>query len=210
MIPGISNVAIAGVLRPPNVTALSFLTTATAQAISITIPGAAAVNDVAILGNVTISSGSVVVPSGWTTLKTNSSSELRLTISCKVLDSGDLGASITGMGGTYAMLIVRPNARVNAVGTGAWNGQITSGNPSSQLVTASNAVSPAIVFAQIICRSGSLPLEFSTVSPSLTQFAFGYGRFAYRIYDDNPVNHTVDIVDLGFENGMQSGYLTVA
>lgn len=88
---------------------LVFLTSSfIASSTTITVPTDAAAGDVAILFNACISASTPtdVIPSGWTGIGTNNNATGRIRSSYKVLVSGDIGATVTGMTATTQNLLM--------------------------------------------------------------------------------------------------------
>lgn len=193
----------------------TFLASATASAPSITIPAAAIAGDYAILFDFTKqNSGSVsaVTPTGWTNLKNDSvvsTDGYRAMVSHRILTGG---GSVTGMNDTSnrkALLVFRPTVAIAALTPSSWNGEATTGNPTSQTVSASGVTTPLIVFALAACSSGTAA-SFSTETPSMTNLTLGGGgisiRVGYTVYNSSPSDQSIDMNDNGI-NILQSGYV---
>ena len=181
---------------------------------TIVIPASAAVGDLAILfdhGNQT-GGTSDVIPTGWTGLVTDAGSPDRIRCSYKKLVGGDPGATITGLNATSVnklMLVFRPTFSITTITPSTWLAQVTTGNPASQAVSASGQATPLVV-----CGGAGVfdaTAVFSTASPAFdAEIASSNADIivGYKIYNSAPVNHTIDMDDLG-RNGLASGYLKV-
>jgi hypothetical protein len=192
------------------VTALTFVDSARANASTITIPSTAAANDLAVLCDWAAGSPPLVVPAGWTQITDDAAASSRLTISYKVLVSGDPNTSVTGMGSTdpnKIMFVFRPNKIVNSIVPSTWNIEITTGNPASQNIGASGQAVPLVVIGVTGVTTGDA--DFTTASPAFTatvRTASTDLLAGYTIYNSSPANHTVDAGDVS-TNGLASGYI---
>ena len=117
-----------------------------ADSATITVPSTANPGDIAILVDTaykTFATPSAVIPSGWTEfIASNTISYMRICWSWKVLTQGDIGASITGMSTSGSIEKVLAVFRIyngkRSPSIVSINSQLTSGDPSSQNVQASN------------------------------------------------------------------------
>lgn len=165
------------------------------------------------------------LPSGFTELWTGtgydaSSGYHRYVISAKVLASGDLSGSKTGMSSDFGSkngILFRRGAGFASFAHGTWSGQATSGNPSSQTITMVGRTKPAIALALAHGNpSTANPLVFSTDSPAFDFTRPSTGTYSMHIgctiYEgtDTLANHTVDINDVGNMNVLTSGYLELS
>ena len=154
-----------------------------------------------------------VLPAGFTLLANTVGGNDRQVTSYKIATAGDAGQTVPGMihsgNGTEKMLLVFA-ANAAAVTASTFNAQGTSGDPSPQTVLASAASSPVIVI-------GAYGSEWASTNPrSMTpakdgEFiseAWGWLAAAWKIYNSNPANVTVDMADHG-SNVLQSGYLQI-
>lgn len=116
-----------------------------ADSTTITVPSTASPGDIAILVDTAyglFSTPSAVIPSGWTEFISSSSiSYMRICWSWKVLTQGNIGASVTGMPGFTSekvLAVFRIYNSKRSPSIVSIHSQLTSGNPSSQNVQASN------------------------------------------------------------------------
>lgn len=192
----------------------------------IVIPAAAIAGDYAILfdtaENLSGSSIAAVVPLGWTSIANDfavgGGRSLRMMVSHRILAAPG-GGSITGMNDsaeTKLLLVFRPSSSISSIIPSAWNTQITSGNPSSQTVTASGVATPLIVFAWAsVGHPGETLPAFTTETPAMTNLTSGDSptqlgpetRLGYTMYNTSPANQSIDVGDGGDVTGLQSGYV---
>ena len=197
---------------------LSYVTSATASAASITIPATAQVGDIVILAdrdsnNTTANTYPATIPTGFTQAISANAISLatyfyRVLISYKVLVSGDPGASITGMPNTYnwarkVLLVFRPSRAISNVTIGSVVSTMLDGNPAAQTITASSGALPLIVYTHFTSN-----INTNIVTPSFSPAQDGFAQILnganpqsqsrYKIYNSSPANTTVD---LGSNNG---------
>lgn len=197
---------------------LTFVASAiTTSGANITIPATAQIGDVAVLvdrASTNLSAPASVTPTGWTAvnnLTNTGTSQPRQNLSMKTLVSGDPGLAITGMNGgnnnSKLMLVFRPSKPATFAAQDV-AGQATTAAPTNQTVNASSSVKTLIVFAAY--GSGSAQsVSTKSFSPSAdAEIASGTALYlAYKIYNSNPADVTVSMVDSGNSNLMQSFYV---
>jgi hypothetical protein len=160
------------------VTAVSLIGSTNSIASTIAIPAFAMVNDYAFLFD---RSGTTTntIPSGWTSIVGTTTTGIRSNISYKKLVSGDLGTTITGMGGTVnkVLVIVRPNGPVGSVSLSTPTGVATTAVPTNQTISMSGQTRPIMGFAHytstgnIVTRTGTgNEAEYSAASGSGRQY----------------------------------------
>lgn len=198
-LPGISG--IAGFMND-----ITLIANAVGTATSITVPtsgvgGPVLPGDYAIMfdGVFDGAGGSItaVTPSGWNNLVNKytdfGGDSLRCMVSRKVLVSGDIGSSITGMAPkNYVrkhIFVFRTNRNVS---TETWQGEVNP-PPAVQTVTASSQLNPTIVFGFAMIRSTSGNPDFNTESPAFSTKVFNAVNsvVGYKIYMASPQNHSV-------------------
>lgn len=188
---------------------------------TITIPSEAAVGDIAVLYDSTINSASPaptsVVPSGWTSVNDSAGSFVRVIASYKLLVSGDPGSTITGMAGTNfqgkSLLIFRKSVVATTVSAFSAAGQVTSGDPTPQVVTSSGGVVPIIVVATYCVGAFSGVLTTPTFTPTATGLFTPVNRVqvAYRVFETSPLDVTANLGDTNVgDNALQSFYLQIS
>lgn len=202
------------------VRALSFVDSASSTGASVTIPAIAAVGDVAILVDYVVSFSAAVtkvVPSGWTELVDTAGTAVgdyyRVIASYRILTSGQPGASVTGMnedGENKLMLVFRHANGISSITPSTWNSEIGDGDLASQAANASGGTAPLIVIGAACIEGGTA--SFSTASPAFDDTVASSDAdilMGYKLYDNSPANHTIDMNDLGNNNALVSGYLQI-
>jgi hypothetical protein len=201
----------------PGVSTITYVGMAESGSANITIPATAQTGDIAALYDLAISGSlpALVTPSGWANrVNTTSGVAVRLAVSTKILESGDAGASITGMDGssldTKMMLVFRPNILIGTATYSTFTGEATTGDASSQSIAASGQSAPVLVIAG--CGTNSGPV-FSTASPAFDAevTATVNLRMGYKIYNagSTPASHTIDMASLGSRNSLWGGYIAL-
>lgn len=193
----------------------------------ITIPASAKPGDVAVLIDAAADLGGAfgdnavlptyVLPSGWTLIDNQSTAEdlaaIRSVISYRILLAGDEGTTITGMdisaaggGSRKVMLVFRADGMVSGVTVGPVNSEGTTGNPTSQTVSASGVSEPVVVVAAY--RSAGGALSSLTFSPTQGgEVTNGTGMSVRYRFGASDV--TVDMPDC-YAQTLQSFYLRVS
>jgi hypothetical protein len=180
---------------------------------SVTWPSVAA-GDLAVCWNYSSSGSSEVVPTGFSKRYGAASGSIRCVMShklCTGSESGTLAGMVQGIGPTapvMALVIFRGSAEVVLATPSPWNGQVTTGNPSAQLVAAAGQDNPLIVVAGYGATGAINPRLFSTtadgeVSPDSTCYLL------WKIYNTAPADTTVDMDDEGSGNALSSGHISL-
>ncbi len=212
MLPGMGG-NHAGVVGATSNT-VEFVTSATSNLSTITIPATAAIGDFAYLvdygihGDVDPTS---VTPTGWTNVADTDGASCRCMHSYKVLAAGEPGATITGINTTTdnkILLVFRPSFVIGTVTPSTYNGEGTTGNPAGQTVTAVGQTAPLIVFGSAGSDGAGW---FSSTAPNFAgEVTNDELILGYTIYNTTPANHTVNMNDLGARNILQSGYVKLS
>jgi len=173
--------------------------------------------DVGILVDFAANGGSTptqVVPSGFTSLRTDTVGFYRGTASYKVFDGSESGSTLTGLSGdsrvTKTLLVFRPDAPITSVTASTWLGEATTGDPSSQSISASGQSAPLIRIAGANGSGTITPTPTGTFDSTVTQ-GTGTGRqvVGYSVQNSSPSDDTVDMNDVG-TNWLVSGWLRFA
>lgn len=157
-----------------------------------------------------------VVPSGFTSLiNANDGNINRLILSAKIAEAGDAGAVRTGMDSlaeTKLVVTFRGDVPISQFSFASPNSQITTGNPTSQSVTAASGLVPLIVLAAYFVDGGAVsPRTFSPAKDGeVNATTVGDHWLAWKIYNSSPADTTVDMDDEGTFNGLLSCYITCA
>lgn len=196
-------------------TTLTFIASSTSTS-TVSPPGTAQAGDLAIL--VTAAHGlsiAKVWPAGWTEVREDHDvDDARMVSGYKILTSGELNTSVTGMNDTeerITMMIFRPNKPINQAAVYTINGEATVNNPVAQTIAMSTLAGPMVGVAFMSSTSSVI----ETISPAvMTEVSFGgtsNGYCGYVVYNkaDTPVDVIVDMPDEG-DNVMQSWAIKVA
>ena len=200
--------------------ALSFVASAESASSAITIPATAQVGDLAVLFDyawVNPGPATDVTPSGWTNIAGNAAASFyRYRVTYKIVALGEPGSSVTGMAGTQndkVMLVFRDSGGpILSVTPSTWNAPApVNTDPGSQSVLASGGNVPLIVLGMAAIDAGTA--AFSTASPAFDGTAANSQSdilAGYKLYDNSPADHTIDMGDLGSGNSLASGWLALA
>lgn len=181
---------------------------------TIVIPGNIQAGDIIVLTDKAAGTTGIpttVVPTGFTSIINSSGGTARLISSYKIADGTESGTTITGMNGASsnrkALVVLRPDAPATSVTAFSTAGQVTDGNPTLQTVTAGSGTPALVVFG--VYGTDSTAIAPRTFSPApdaeITPATNHY--LAYKIYNADPVNTSVDMDDEGLDNCLQSFYI---
>lgn len=218
MFPGI---AAAGAAAAPTLDTITQVLSAISTNNTITWPATLASGDLAVLFDAAVNSTtptpSTVVPTGFSSIiNSNDGSSARNICSYKILTGSESG-SLTGMnGGTNnrkVMLVFRGNIAITSVTIVSPSGQVTSANPTAQVVSSLGVLPPLITFGAYSTQAGATvsprnftPAKDSELGPNNACW------LAWKIYNaaDTPADITIDMDDEGDFNGLQSFSLELA
>lgn len=110
---------------------------------------------------------------------------------------------------TYCIRAPRAITGVQATPSADWSAEVTAGNPSPQTILASGGLSPLIACAFAGDEGAS---GFSVESPAFDVQDVGIGQSSLgvaglTIYNGTSLDHTVDMSDGGYWNGLISGFI---
>jgi len=113
---------------------------------------------------------------------------------------------------SYVALYFRPNFTISTITASTPVNENTTGNPTAQTVLAAGQQTPLIVLGSI--QTTGTPVFNASTTPAFddTWDATGTGintRVGYKLYNSSPVNHTIDMDDLG-TNRLTSLWLRVS
>lgn len=194
---------------------LTYVVGATGTA-SVVVPAGAQVGDIAVLLDHARNSGNTniptaVVPTNFTTLYNDSttanSNGFRAIASYKVLEAGDLGATLTGMNDDQVrkfLYILRPS-RACTLTLDGYNYQCTAGSPSAQ--TRAPTASPAVIIG-LAHTANNGTFTFSPAGTALNISTDALSQIA--VYNTAPSSTTVNVNDTGNWNALTSFALTFA
>jgi hypothetical protein len=197
--------------------ALSLVASAsTASGATINVPGTAAAGDFGVVFQLSASGSSTIPPqvniAGWqtdlTTTFVSGTNGYRAMLSSKILVSGDVGATLTGMNGTVlndkAILIFRESGGAFTDYFLADNHEEISGTaPAIQTLDPSFA-DPPVVSVAFAGASGALTMG-GTLSTDGTLITFSsFLKALYELFDSSPSSETVSLGDTGAYNCLVS------
>lgn len=202
-------------------TTISFQDSSSSTAETITAPASIDAGDLLVFcdfATQVFSAPAAVTPSGFTNFVNASAGGavgVRGMISYKIADGTEDSSSITGMNGNngnYKVLLqFRGNVAIssvtaNVIGTPT----VTSGDPSSQNLAASGGTVPLVAIAYY-SSSGNIA-GARTFSPAADAELNADDNLyvKYKLYDNSPADHTVDMDDEGNNNLLISFYLEAA
>jgi hypothetical protein len=186
------------------VSSFTFVSSASSNSNNITIPATAQVGDVAVLFDMQLNTGSVI-PTGFTQISTNSTTNFRINTSYKLLVAGDPGATISGMNNTprKVMAVFRPNSPIQTVSPVVLGNQNTTATPANQ--TLSGGTAPTIYFAMYAKSASTTPTRgWSVGTPTeISRVSTSGVYMKYLIYNTTPASTTISMTDAG-TNGLVS------
>lgn len=111
------------------------------------------------------------------------------------------------------LLVFRYTGGVSAVSVEDWALKATQSNPAAQTANANGQTSPLIVFG--VCGmmgTGTPEFNGSTTPAFDAEIATSDSDLLvrYKIYNSSPVDHTVDMDDLGSHLILGSGYIEIS
>jgi hypothetical protein len=217
----LSFVASSLALFPPraHATSITFRSSATSTAEIITAPSDIVAGDILVLIDHSngLSTPTTVIPSGFSALSNVSNPNNRQILSYKLANGTEAGASLTGMSSptTVQKLLVVFSAGAAALTPSSFNGEMTDGNPVAQTVSGSGGTPPLVILGAYYAQEAAADPRTFTVggSPAKDGEVSGTDGFgselwlAYKIYDSNPADASIDMDDEANGNALQSGYI---
>ncbi|NIR50013.1 hypothetical protein GWO43_16060 [candidate division KSB1 bacterium] len=200
--------------------ALTFQSSATSTADTITLPSDVQAGDVMVLCQRAQTNfggpPSDVTPTGWTdvgaAVNVDDGAAIRVSHKYKIAEAGDASSSVTGMDGANGdwkiVFVFRPDNAADSVAPQDLAGEITDGDPASQTANASVGTEPLIVLASFGERGGNQTgISFSPAEDgSVANTDIDFYR---KIYNSSAADVTVDLGDGGNDNSLCSFYLEV-
>jgi hypothetical protein len=160
----------------------------------------------------------LVTPTGFTSIGDVSDGLYnRQNLSYKITDGTEGGEDIYGMSATddtdyirKALYVFSGNVAINSATVHSVHGQSTSGDPTSQTVTASDGPSPLVIIAGYSTYYASIsPRTFSTGADGEIHIWTDF-YLDYKIYNSSPANTSIDMDAEGEENLLQSCYISLS
>jgi len=140
---------------------------------NVVIPSTARVGDIAVLFDTSTSTGDVI-PSGWTSINgITTGSAIRTNISYKILVSGDVNSTVSGIGGNARKVLtifrtfndVTPPISLSTV-----SAQATTSTPTEQTITGNSGAKSCIYFAAYSKTDSATPTRgFTQTGQSPTE-----------------------------------------
>lgn len=191
---------------------VAFQASATASAVTITVPTVQAGDLMVLLDYVRDGAAGLVTPSGWTSIVGFGGTNRKMNASYKIAAGTESGTSITGMNGdveeSKVLLTFRGNVAIASVTAGSVNSQDAGAPaPTNQTVTASGQATPLVII-------GAHGADTSDNLTGSTTFDATVGineiTTGYKVSNSSPANHTVAATDGGSGNMLASFYLLLA
>jgi hypothetical protein len=154
---------------------------------------------------------SPALPSGWTNLYNGIN---RVRWFAKIVTGAESISSSFGQGTAISAIGYRPNKAITSFAANGFTAEYTTGNPSSDTVSASGGAVPSLIVLGAACNQDGVAAPFSTASPAFDvtkQSPTGDNdviNLGAKLYNSSPANHSIDMNDLG-TNILTSGYVTV-
>jgi hypothetical protein len=215
--PGAAGAVAAGL------TTLTQVASATAQdSTTITGPASIQAGDLLVLYDTAFDSSGIpttAVPSGFTIISNvvGLAGDSRLISSYKIATGAEASAALSGLASDVpasgkGLYVFRGNIPITSAAVQDIGQQSTSGNPTSQTVTAASGIAPLIVFGCYTAFGTVNPRTFSAdPKDGEINFPDGVGVFdnwlAYRIDNASGSNTSIDMDDEGTENYLSSFYI---
>lgn len=192
---------------------------------TITVPAGIVTGQIGVVIHsvITANSSSDIqqAPSGWTQIYANSGTYIRNSAHYKVLSSSDSGASLSinyssagssdTQGATLFIFDTGISAPTVTASTLVEQFSSNGSNVGPITVTAGSASSAnCLVFGATMAWGVTAPV-FSSASPSFDATQGGELETGYKIYNNNPANHTIDSnLSTSYENWIGGFYLEVS
>lgn len=194
--------------------AIAFRSAANANSQTIVAPNDIEKGDILVLldraGSGGGSTPDLVIPAGFTLIATRTNNTRRNTLSYKLADGSEAGATLTGQihgsGGNERKVLVVFSAGATSLQLSTFNEEATDGNPSPQSVLASEGTPPLVVIAAYMSSGSISPRTFSPAKDG-EETRDGSEWLAWKIYNSSPADVTVDMDDEGNLNTLYSGYI---
>lgn len=148
------------------------------------------------------------VPNGFTSIVDFTSTNSRGISAYKLAVGNETawGAMNGGLQKDEMLYVFRGTGPISSVSVKSLNSEGTDNDPASQTVTSGSGLVPVVVFG---CYGSTGTVTTRTFSPAkdgeINSSVNAY--LAYKIYNDAPVNESVDMNDEGTDNTLASFYL---
>ena len=200
---------------------LAVAASSTSLAQTITAPNGIQAGDLLVLTQYAATAGgpapTAVTPTGFTNISSaaDNGNQARGMIDYKIATGSEGGASITGMNGSTdnakVLVVYRKTPPIVAVTPTDIATEHTTGNPVSQTANASGGAAPLVVIAAFASNGFVDPRTFSPAADGSVVSSNGVEIWqAWKIYNAEPADVTVDMDDEGAFNYLASCYLACA
>jgi hypothetical protein len=193
-------------IATPTPTGLTFIASGSSQGSTVQIPTTARAGDIAILfDNSTTTTNTI--PSGWTSIAGGTTTGIRTNVSSKILTSGEVGSTITGMAGTTrkVVLVFRDWATTSpTIAVSTPTVQATTAAPTNQTITAGSGES---IYFGVYGRTGTTGItaalnQSNKTSTQVNSVSTSGVSVRYTIFNAGPnaighSNATVTMTDGG-------------
>ncbi len=185
-------------------TSITQVLSATSTATTITAPRGIQLGDLIVFLDFSTAgtTPTSVIPTGFTAIGTSLTTGTdRQNVSYKLADGTEGGTSITGMAGTFrdkAMYVFRGNvAATGIVISSPINEQVTTADPTAQVVLSGAGAVPLVVLAAYSSNTSSITARSFTPAKDGEINSSNFNWLAYKIYNSSPADVTVDMADFG-------------
>lgn len=189
---------------------VSFFGSTTSTSNSINLPASIEAGDLIILQEygAGASPPSDQTPTGFTQIITATVSVIRHSISYKISDGTDGGATVnTGLNGASVNAkiasVFRCDVPINSINLSAVANETIAGNPGTATAAASGGNVPLVVFGFSVRDGSGSPTLTPSEDASIT--ASTAATF-YKIYNSSPMDHDLDMGDTGAFNSLIAFY----
>lgn len=198
------------------ITSITNPSSATSTTSTITAPSDLQAGDFLLLfdcASTSLSPPTVVTPTGWTALDSQSGTSMTDAMSYKIADGTEAGSSITGMNGGYSnrklLVVFRGNVPFIAATIQSKVKQITASNPTSKTITSGSATTSILVIASWSDQIDSNDISPRTQSPTMTEVNNTTHQYIGWIpyYSSGWTDQTFDMDDEGADNALMGCYI---
>jgi len=192
-------------IAAPTPTGISFIASSSSQGSTVQIPSTARAGDIAILFDNSLTTTNTI-PSGWTSIAGGTTTGIRTNVSRKILTSGEVGSTITGMAGTTRKLVLvfRDWATTSpTIAVSTPTVQATTSAPTNQTITAGSGESIYFaVYGRTTSSVGTALNQNNKSSVSINSVSTSGVNVRYNIFNAGPnaiahSNATVTMTDAG-------------
>lgn len=211
MMPGI--VASDGGGGPAVLSSVSLVATwgatGSSESATVEIPEDVQEGDLMVL-SLMVDSDDIPAPDGWDAITSEGDEFAEVALFYKIADSEDASDTISVSVNHRVLAVFRGDIPITGVTVGSVNGELTNDNPSEQTVTASGQGAPIIVFGSYYNNDGVDPRAMSPTKDGEEDEGDGKSWLAWKIFNSDPEDVSVDMDDEGTYSILQSFYLQLS